>query len=112
MTLALRDDPDHDALSVRLYQELMAHKVQEAGSLESELIALSVSDDAGGLIAGLTGQMFWNGLVIRQLWVHADYRGQGIGRLLMVEAERRARQRPCDLIYVSTFEFQGPEFYE
>ena len=25
-----------------------------------ELIALSVPDDAGGLIVGLTGEMFWN----------------------------------------------------
>lgn len=68
-------------------------------------------EQEGKLIAGLTGFTLWEWLYIQTLAVEADFRGQGLGRQLVLEAERIARQRNCHAAWVDTFTFQAPEFY-
>ncbi|WP_048146981.1 GNAT family N-acetyltransferase [Pyrococcus abyssi] len=48
---------------------------------------------------------------VNVLMVHKDYRGKGIGRALMIEAERVARERGCELITV-TPEDRAVGFYK
>ena len=36
----------------------------------------------------------------------------GLGSELIAEAERRARRRGSQLLHLSTYSFQAPEFYE
>ncbi|QDV20966.1 acetyltransferase [Gimesia panareensis] len=67
--------------------------------------------ESGKLIAGLVGFTLWDWLYIQTLAVEADFRGQGLGRQLVLEAERIARQRKCHAAWVDTFTFQAPEFY-
>jgi len=45
-------------------------------------------------------------------WVDEAARGKDHGRRLMREAERVARKRGAALVYLNTFTFQAPEFYE
>jgi len=62
----------------------------------------------GGLLAGI-----WGGVLsIRILWVSEALRGQGFGRRLMEMAERRGVERGCRHVFVDTFSFQAPGFYE
>jgi ribosomal protein S18 acetylase RimI-like enzyme len=49
---------------------------------------------------------------VQQIWVHDAHRRQGIGRRLMDVAESEAVQRGCTLIYLETFSFQAPKFYQ
>jgi GNAT superfamily N-acetyltransferase len=62
----------------------------------------------GGLLAGIWGGV----LVVRILWVSEALRGRGFGRRLMEMAERRAVERGCRHVYLDTFSFQAPGFYE
>ena len=39
-------------------------------------------------------------------------RSRGHGSLLMQAVEREARRRGADLVYLNTFSFQAPRFYE
>ena len=66
----------------------------------------------GALIAGLNGASHWRWLYVRHLWVEASQRGRGLGRRLMAEAERLAKDRGCVGIYVDTFDPQAAAFYE
>jgi GNAT superfamily N-acetyltransferase len=62
-----------------------------------------------GAIAGFT----WGGFCeIRQLWVAKDHRGEGYGRALLERAIGEARARGCKRVYLSTYTFQAPGFYE
>lgn len=67
--------------------------------------------ESGTIMAGLVGFTCWDWLYIETLAVDADYRGQGLGRRLVLEAERIARERNCHAAWVDTFSFQAPEFY-
>jgi len=45
------------------------------------------------------------------LWVHAQHRKSGYGTALMRRAEQIARERACDVVFLSTMTFQAPAFY-
>jgi ribosomal protein S18 acetylase RimI-like enzyme len=72
-----------------------------------------VARDAGGqLLGGLLGQ-------IRVHWLHVDFlvaapghRRAGLGSALMAQAEKLARAQQCVGIWLDTFAFQAPGFYE
>jgi len=74
-------------------------------------LAVLVRGPGGELRAGLDGFTYAGWLFVRYLWVDAELRRSGIGRELMAEAERRARELGCHSAWVDTFSFQAPDFY-
>ena len=79
---------------------------------ESEPLNLYVEDDSGELMAGLVAETFGNWLEIEYLFVKEDLRGQGIGSQLLHQAESEAKKRNCRSVFVNTYQFQAPTFYE
>jgi GNAT superfamily N-acetyltransferase len=104
---------DHNLADVatELGTRLTAFNEDHAGPRRARQIALTVRDADGRLIAGLTGETFWNALYVHLLWVDEEHRGHGYGRSLMERAEALATEASCDCVYLSTFEFQAPGFY-
>jgi GNAT superfamily N-acetyltransferase len=68
--------------------------------------------EAETIVAGLAGETYGGWLFVRYLWVRDDLRGQGIGRELIAQAERRATERGCHSAWLDTFSFQARGFYE
>ena len=101
-----------------------SQKVQEIGDLirsynrsnreaaESEPLNIYVEDDSGELMAGLVAETFGNWLEIEYLFVKEDLRGQGIGSQLLQQAESEAKKRNCRYVFVNTYQFQAPAFYQ
>ena len=79
---------------------------------ESESLNLYVEDDSGELMAGLVAETFGNWLEIEYLFVKEDLRGQGIGSKLLQQAESEAKKRNCRYVFVNTYQFQAPAFYQ
>ena len=79
---------------------------------ESEPLNLYVEDDSGELLAGLVAETFGNWLEIEYLFVKEDLRGQGIGSQLLQQAESEAKKRNCRYVFVNTYQFQAPAFYQ
>ena len=81
---------------------------------KSENIPLGVyyEDETGKKLAGLTGKTFGNWLCINYLFVSENLRNQGIGSKIIISAENEARNRGCKYVFVDTFSFQAPAFYE
>jgi GNAT superfamily N-acetyltransferase len=90
---------------LRLFNE------QRAGPLNWKPIVLSIRDDGGALVAGLSGGFFWNTLFVDVLWVEEPHRGNAYGSSLLRCAELEATQQGYDVVYLSTFAFQAPGFY-
>ncbi len=104
---------DHDeGLEAQLNALLVAFS-RAKGLPERNTTPVSVTVEAGGnLVGALTGCTFWGWLSIEKLWVDEKYRGQGLGRGLVMRAEREAISRGCGAAVVDTFTFQAQGFYE
>lgn len=96
-----------------ILKPLRAYNFAQAGDPKSETIALHVRDEPSGeVIGGLYGDIFHGWLFIELLAIPDQARGQGTGSRLMQMAEQLARERGCVGIWLDTFDFQAPAFYE
>ena len=104
-------DESSPASKAELDARLTEFNESHLGPRNRTEVGLSIRDDAGQLVAGLSGEFFWNVLHVDLIWVDQRYRRQGYGRLLLQRAENLARARRSDVVYLSTFDFQAPAFY-
>lgn len=76
-------------------------------------IALALKDPETGLsVGGLTARVSYSRMFIELLFIPEHLRGQGLGEKLMGQAERVARDLGCIGVWLDTFSFQAPGFYE
>ena len=82
------------------------------GRTTMQRFRLAVLDAQRRIVGGLLGEFRSHWLHIDILVLHASLRGSGTGRALMQQAEGAARERGCHGIWLDTFDFQAPAFYE
>lgn len=75
-------------------------------------IVLSIRDDSGAIIAGITASTAYGWLLIKTLWVHEDRRGKGFGCQLMGAVEVRGRELGCHGAWLDTSDPDAKAFYE
>jgi GNAT superfamily N-acetyltransferase len=111
MQIQIRDDerPELDAF---LEEQIYQFNAQTTGIHDGTLLNASLEDDAGKVVAGVTGHTWGGNCVITRLWVDESMRGGGVGTSLMNAAEREAIRRGCEQIMLSTHSFQAAPFYE
>ncbi|WP_330295074.1 GNAT family N-acetyltransferase [Streptomyces sp. NBC_00503] len=98
-------------LNDRLTEALIAFNSAATGAPDRGTFSIKVTDEAGGLVGGLTART-WGGLCdIDLLWVREESRKDGWGSRILLAAETEARRRGCDRLSVSSFTFQAPDFY-
>ncbi|MCO6418648.1 GNAT family N-acetyltransferase [Siccirubricoccus sp. KC 17139] len=68
-------------------------------------------DAAGEVTGGAKCALGWGWLYVDWLWVAEAMRGQGLGALLLAEAEALARREGCVGVHLHTISFQAPGFY-
>ena len=81
------------------------------GITDGAWLAIFVRDEQKRIVAGICGNTWGGWCEIRQFWVEAARRKQGLGTRLLEAAEQEARQRGCTHILLMTFSFQAPGFY-
>ena len=106
-------DP-HAAESLKqvVVDHLDTYNVAVTGFGDYGPVNLFLRDAGDEVVGGLLGAMWGGVLYVRILWVSEALRGRGFGRRLMEMAERRAVERGCRHVFVDTFSFQAPGFYE
>ncbi|MGN8224632.1 GNAT family N-acetyltransferase [Gracilimonas sp. BCB1] len=82
------------------------------GPFESERFGFIAKNDSGEVIGAVHGNTEWEWVFIKHLWVREDYRGMGLGSELMEAIIQEANKQGRYKYYLSTFEFQAPEFYK
>ncbi|MBC7954343.1 MAG: GNAT family N-acetyltransferase [Cytophagales bacterium] len=66
----------------------------------------------GPLVGGAVGRSWGTCCELQQIWVDEAQRRQGVGGRLLLAFEQRARERGCRTVYLETFSFQAPSFYQ
>jgi GNAT superfamily N-acetyltransferase len=74
---------------------------------DAQRFALLLHDAANRLVAGLSGVLSWQWLFVEALWVGDTWRGRGIGRALLTQAEAYAVAAGCHSAWLDTFQARG-----
>ena len=99
------------ALDQRLSHELdrfNAAAVPGPSAVELTVQAL----DGDELLGGVSGWTWQEAAGIDMTWVREDQRGTGVGARLLTAFEDEARTRGARRVFVTSFTFQAPGFYE
>jgi ribosomal protein S18 acetylase RimI-like enzyme len=101
------ENENANAVAAEIGSRLRVFNEDQAGPLKYERLVLSVRGDDGALLAGLSADFHWNCLYLDVLWVEPKHRRMGLGSSLLRQAERIAKERSYELVYLSTFQFQA-----
>ena len=101
-----------DSLKQVVVDHLDAYNIAVTGFSQYSPVNLFLRDAGDEVVGGLLGAIWGGALYARILWVSEALRGRGFGQRLMETAERRAVERGCRHVFLDTFSFQAPGFYE
>ena len=105
-------DGDDEFIEDKLVEYNLSMEPATQGKL-FESISRKIVDEEGNIIAGCLAIMYcWNVVAIDIIWVDEQYRGQGLGSILLGEVEREAMEKGCHLVHLDTYDFQAKGFYE
>jgi GNAT superfamily N-acetyltransferase len=83
-----------------------------AGSDAATPLCIVLKSPAGEVMGGLIGDTYYDWLNISLMFVKEELRGQGYGERLLSRAEEEARSRGVKNVFLDTFSFQAPGFYQ
>ena len=115
MTEPMRVEAKHDlspnevaAVERRLYE----HNSEATRADDGQDLGFVIRDESGDVIGAAFGYS-WAGIAeLRQLWVAKEHRGRGMGRALLNSFVDEAKRRAVKCIWVASYDFQAPLFYE
>lgn len=102
---------DHKKYREKLIHKISAYNKSKIGDVGWKNLSLEMVDKSGKFMGGLTGSSFLGWFYVDLLFVDGKYRGRGIGKRLLQEAESWAKKKGCRHIHLNTITFQAPGFY-
>ena len=91
---------------------LSAFNESDVGPADRVPLAVLVRNEAGTVVAGISGYTAWGWLYVQWLWVSETQRGQGLAGRMLTAAEDEARRRGCHASYIDTFNPIALKTYE
>jgi len=102
-----------DELLRTIGEGLRAHNIAHGGApAQPDEFIVTLRSGDGGLIGGITCDLYLGGLLIEWAWIEETRRGQGYGSRLLAAAERHGQERGASFAHLDTFTFQARGFYE
>lgn len=94
-----------------VFKGLLAYNKETVGTRDYELLTVTLRE-GDEIVGGLAGWVWLGWLSIDALWIAEKYRGKRYGTALMEAAESEARERGIRNVFLNSFSFQAPGFYE
>lgn len=91
---------------------LVAYNRSQIGRRKWKNIAITIRNDAGDIVGGVTGEAWADWLFIQLLWLDEAHRGQDLASCAMDAVEDEARAFGAKHAYLDTFSFQARPFHE
>jgi N-acetylglutamate synthase-like GNAT family acetyltransferase len=91
---------------------LYEHNHEATGARDGQDLEFVIRDETGDVVGAAHGYS-WAGIAeLKQLWVAERYRGRGMGRAPLDSFVDEARRRGVSRIWLASYDFQAPLFYE
>lgn len=108
----IQETPVTEALTNQLYEGFRQHAIEVVGH-DNELKRFCYTATHDGTFAGaIIFHLVWETVQIRQLFIEAPFRKQGLGTILMNMALNVGKEADCRVAFVETMSFQAKAFYE
>lgn len=101
---------DDDLKAIR--KPLAAYNASKVGDKPSGPLAILLRDSEGQVQGGLWANYYYDWLCVDLLVVPEAVRGQQLGSKMLRQAENWAKEKGCVGIWLDSFSFQAPGFYE
>jgi ribosomal protein S18 acetylase RimI-like enzyme len=101
----------HGPARREIVKGLRAYNAGVVGKLDHRPLTVTIRE-RGKIVGGLAGETFFGWMFVSLLWVSDQHRGNGWGTSLMQTAEAEAQSRGVRHVYLDSFSFQAPAFYE
>ncbi|KQV09491.1 GNAT family N-acetyltransferase [Devosia sp. Root105] len=102
LAISVTETPAAEDLAL-ISGQLTAFNEADVGPADRRPLAVVVRDDAGSIVAGISGYTAWGWLYVQWLWVAEDQRGAGLAGRMLAAAEADAKARGCHSAYIDTF---------
>ncbi|WP_055048117.1 GNAT family N-acetyltransferase [Devosia sp. A16] len=102
LSISVTETPTADELAT-IGGRLTAFNEGDVGPADRRPLAVVVRDEAGAIVAGLSGYTAWGWLYVQWLWVAEEQRGAGLAGRMLTAAETDAKARGCHGAYIDTF---------
>jgi GNAT superfamily N-acetyltransferase len=91
---------------------LAAFNESDVGPANRTPLAVVVRNEAGSIVAGISGYTAWGWLYLQWLWVAETQRGEGLAGRMLALAEDEGRSRGCHAAYIDTFNPVALKIYD
>lgn len=100
-----------DTIGEFIHNEFTRFGEQNGVVLRYDEFCFAAEDCDGKIVGAITGRAYYNEVHIGDLIVDRRCRRNGLGKRLVGAVEEAYRGRGYDMITLTTFGFQAPEFY-
>ena len=109
--IAYVDKPEQSAWGI-IGRGIGTYNRQQAGEEKFQRLCFVLRAADQAIVGGVIGELYWGWFHLDLLWIQEDLRGRGYGHQLLTRVEDEARQRGAKHVYLDTFSFQAPSFYQ
>jgi GNAT superfamily N-acetyltransferase len=109
MLIQLEDSASNAAAKIET--ELLKSLQESNEQSVNAQFTLTVRNDKGDLIGGLSASTSYGWLLIKTLWVHKNHQRQGFGKRLMQNAETKGQEMGCHGAWLDTSHALARNFY-
>jgi GNAT superfamily N-acetyltransferase len=113
MTLQIEAKHDLTANEINAIEDrLYDHNSHATGRHDGRGLGFVIGNEAGQMIGVVAGFTWSATSELKQMWIDEAYRGHGYARALLNAFIAEARGRGVRRIWVASYDFQAPGFYE
>jgi GNAT superfamily N-acetyltransferase len=105
------EKPEESAWGI-IGQGVHEHNMQEAGDLNFQRICFVLQTPDQEILGGVIGEIYWEWFYLDLMWIQENLRGLGYGAQLLTAVEKEAKEKGAKFVFLDTFSFQAPGFYQ